>query len=85
MKQCGRVVTQSIEEIRAWRTNEAEAGRPSSFAAYCHQYGYCDACNAEGLVLNDNGIGFKLAGQDGNMPLFELCPVCKGTGKASQK
>ena len=84
LKQRGSVHTKSIEEIKAWRTAEFEADRPSSFADYCRQHGLCSACNAEGLVLNENGIGFKLVRMEGNMYIFEICPVCDGTGKASE-
>ena len=75
-----RVAPDTLDEVKKWRTEEADAGRPSSFKAYCHSRGLCATCNAEGLILNENGIGFKLVGMDGNMPLFELCPVCGGVG-----
>lgn len=84
LRQRGRVHTKSIEEIKAWRTLEAEGGRDSSFAAYCRAHGLCAVCNAEGLVLNENGIDFKLVRMEGNMYIFEICPVCDGTGKASE-
>jgi hypothetical protein len=81
MAKRGRVIPESIQEVKEWRTKEAAAGRPSEFSDYCRLRGLCAACNAEGLVLNENGIGFKLVGLDGNMPLHEPCPVCGGTGK----
>ena len=29
----------SLEEVKAWRTREGEAGRPSSYEDYCRAYG----------------------------------------------
>jgi hypothetical protein len=71
----------SLEETKAWRTREAEAGRPSSYEDFCRVHGLCINCLGAGLVHNDNGIGFKVVGMDGDIRLFELCPVCGGTGK----
>src|SRR3569623_804543 len=84
MRLRGRVHTKSVDEIKAWRTAELEAGRPSSFADYCRAHGLCAECNAEGLVLNENGIGFKLVRMEDNMYVFEICTVCDGTGKAGE-
>ena len=81
----GRVISESIEQVKQWRTQESAAGRPSDLSDYCHLHGLCSDCNAEGLVLNENGLGFKLAGLDGNMPVFEICPLCGGTGKINPK
>ena len=70
----------SLEEIKAWRTREAEAGRPSSYADFCRAHGFCVTCLGEGITHNDNGIGYKVVGMDGDTQLFERCPVCDGTG-----
>ncbi len=72
------------DEIKAWRTAEFEAGRPSSFADYCRAHGLCAECNAEGLVLNENGIGFKLVRMEGDTYIFQICPFCDGTGRARE-
>jgi hypothetical protein len=71
----------SLEEIKEWRTREAGAGRPSSYEDFCRAYGLCLTCLGEGATYNDNRIGFKVVGMDGEIPLFEQCPVCGGTGK----
>ena len=33
-----------------------------------------------GITRNDNGMGLKVVGMDGQTQLFERCPVCDGTG-----
>jgi hypothetical protein len=71
----------SLEEIRAWRTREAAAGRPSGYEDFCRVHGLCMTCLGEGVTHNDNGVGFKVVGMDGETRLFERCPVCGGTGK----
>ena len=70
----------SLQEGKEWRTKEAAAGRPSSYKDLCRTYGLCVECLGEGLVHNDNGVGFKVIGWDGETPLFEQCPICGGTG-----
>jgi hypothetical protein len=72
----------TLDEIKAWRTREAAEGRPSAFSDYCRANGLCTECNAGGILLNNNGIGFKLVGWDDGEALFEYCPVCSGTGVA---
>jgi len=73
----------SIPEIKAWRTREAEAGRPSGLEDYCRAHGIslCLDCMGEGVIRNENGIGFKPVGWDGETQLFERCEVCGGTGR----
>ncbi len=71
----------SFEEVKAWRTREAAAGRPSSYEEFCRVHGLCVTCLGEGLVHNDDGVGFKVVGMNGDTRLFERCPVCGGTGK----
>ena len=70
----------SLNEMKEWRAREAEAGRPSSFADLCRAFGLCVNCLGEGVTYNDNGVGFKVVGIDGDTRLFERCPVCGGTG-----
>jgi hypothetical protein len=72
--------TGTLEEVKDWRTREAAEGRPSAFSDYCRANGLCTECDAQGVLLNDNGIGFKLVGWDDGEMLFEYCPVCSGTG-----
>ena len=71
----------SLEETKEWRTREAAAGRPSSYEDFCRTHGLCLTCLGEGVTHNDNGIGFRVVGMDGDTQLFEQCPVCGGTGK----
>jgi hypothetical protein len=72
----------SLEEIKAWRTRVAAAGRVSTYEDFCRAHGLCLTCLGEGVTHNDNGIGFKVVGMDSDMRLFERCPDCCGTGKA---
>ncbi len=66
---------------REWRAKEAEAGRPSTFEDYCRAHGMCAACEASGISRNEDGVGFKAVGWDGNLQLYEKCSHCDGTGK----
>jgi hypothetical protein len=72
---------EKIREGKEWRTKEAEAGRPSTFEDLCRVKGYCSVCHATGIALNENGLGFKLVGMDGDVQLFTDGEVCSGTGK----
>ena len=72
----------SLEEIKLWRTREAEAGRRSSYEDFCRIYGLCLTCLGEGVTHNDSGVGLKVVGMDGETRLFERCPVCGGTGES---
>ena len=74
-----------LQEVKAWRTREAAAGRPSGYEDFCRAYGLCITCLGEGITHNDNGVGFKVVGMDGDTPLFERCPVCGGTGKITRQ
>src|SRR5438309_2563593 len=67
--------------IKEWRKTELEAGRPSAFSDYCRAHGYCPHCHGTGICLNENGMGYKAVGWDGNVELFEQCEMCGGTGK----
>ena len=68
-------------EAREWRAKEAEAGRPSTYADFCRAHGLCPTCAATGVRLNENGVGFKTAGLNGNLPLYEQCEACGGKGR----
>lgn len=72
----------SLEDIKAWRKSEASANRPSGYKDFCLNYDFCQTCLGEGVTINDNGIGFKIIGMDGDIQLFEQCPVCEGSGRA---
>ena len=47
----------SLEEVKAWRTKEAAAGRPSSYEDFCRAHSLCLTCLGEGVTYNDNGLG----------------------------
>jgi len=68
-------------EAREWRARESEAGRPFAWTDYCRAQGWCAHCGASGIRLNDTGAGFKAAGHNGSLPLYEECETCGGTGR----
>jgi hypothetical protein len=69
-----------IHEVKEWRAREATAGRPSSFEDYCLAHGLCAACRTVGLTWNAETQGFRVVGMEGDAELFEVCPICGGTG-----
>ena len=79
----GSLNAELIREGKEWRTREAEAGRPSSFADLCRVRGLCSACAATGIAMDEDGVGFKVVGMDGDTRLFADCDVCGGTGRAA--
>ncbi|HUB17254.1 MAG TPA: hypothetical protein VL990_01385 [Acidobacteriaceae bacterium] len=68
-------------DAREWRARQTEAGRPSTWLDFCRSHGICAACAAAGVALNGNGVGFKTLGWSANLPLYEECTACGGTGK----
>lgn len=66
--------------IKAWRTGELDAGRPSSLEDYFRAHGFCAGCHGTGIARNGDGNGFKAVGWDGKVQLFEKCGMCGGTG-----
>jgi hypothetical protein len=59
--------------IKKWRQREFDAGRPSELKDFYEVHGLCFECRCSGAVMvswND----------DVGAPLWEVCPVCKGTG-----
>ena len=69
------------QEARDWRAKENDAGRPSTWNEFCQAQGLCLSCAASGISLNGKGVGFKTVGWSGNLPLYEECPACGGSGK----
>ena len=45
--------------MKEWRTREADAGRPASFADLCRAFGLCVTFLGEGVTRNDNDVGFR--------------------------
>jgi hypothetical protein len=64
----------SINVIKAWRTNEHEAGRPSSLEEFYKAHDICWDCRC---------LGFQITGYDESdkEQLFSVCPTCVGTGR----
>lgn len=68
-------------EARDWQAKEIRAGRPSTYGDFCRAHGLCSACAATGVSLSDNGVGFKTVDRSGNLPLYQECEACGGTGR----
>jgi len=64
----------SITEIKSWRHQEQNAGRPSGIEDFYRAHSLCSACKTRGIAVSP-------VGWDGDIPLFEQCNVCSGTGK----
>jgi hypothetical protein len=68
----------SFQEIKSWREREHDAGRPSGLDDFYRSkqlgYTFCEVCQSRGI--NVHPVGF-----DGDIPLFEECEICGGTGK----
>jgi hypothetical protein len=68
----------SIQEIKSWRELEQNTGRPSElkdfYRAQHLEYTFCEACESRGINVHP-------VAWDGDIPLFEECEICSGTGK----
>jgi hypothetical protein len=64
----------SFARIQSWRDGEYKAGRPSGLLDFYRGNGYCIACQASGSKP------FPTDWQ-GEVPIFEPCNVCGGSGK----
>jgi hypothetical protein len=71
--------------IKKWRTIESELSRPSSLADYFRAHGLCPHCHGIGLAMNENEMGYRAVGWDGDTQLFEECGFCVGTGILTEK
>jgi hypothetical protein len=67
-------IHKGIFEIKRWREQEHEAGRPSGLEDYFRARGLCFVCQS-------SGTDPRPTGRDGDTPLFSDCEVCGGTGK----
>jgi hypothetical protein len=74
-----------IQEAKAWRTREFDAGRPSALKDYFDAHGFCSHCHGIGLAMNEDGMGYKAVGWDRDTQLFEVCGVCGGFGVLTGK
>jgi hypothetical protein len=66
----------SIHDIKAWRKIEFDAGRPSGLDDFYSSHGLCSKCRCDGAVI----VAWD---EEAVVPLWEICPVCKGTGRAT--
>lgn len=96
--QQGRIPVKTLEDhgltivmIRQWRELESDAGRPSGLADFYAAHGLCMDCGNYGAqmigwsspqtpeeVENARELGLE------ELPLYEVCPTCKGTGGAER-
>ena len=78
----------TLQEVKAWRAREREAGRPSSPRDFYITHGICPECRGEGVRM----IGWsdprddreRQAAKDlevPQLPVFDVCPHCHGTGR----
>jgi hypothetical protein len=73
----------NLGAVKEWRAREYQAGRPSGLNDYyrAHAHAVCPHCRGIGLAMNENGMGYKAVGWDGERHLFEECAFCGGSGK----
>lgn len=64
----------SGEQIKLWRKDEHEAGRPSELDDFYRAHQLCWACRSSGI--NPHAVD-----RDGEILLFEECESCNGTGR----
>ena len=74
-----------MPEVKAWRTREFDAGRPSGLKDYFGAHGFCFHCQGVGLAMNEDGMGYKAVGWDKDTQLFEKCDFCGGSGALVEK
>jgi hypothetical protein len=69
-----RELLRRIPEIKLWREEENNAGRPSSLEDFFRAHGLCFTCKATGTRLDP-------VEWEGETSLYKQCPACDGTGK----
>jgi hypothetical protein len=81
----------SIQEMKEWRIAEKAAGRPGMMDDFYAAHGLCLDCLASGAQMVGwsnpmNEIDMKAAEEFGlsQLPLYAVCPICGGTGKAER-
>lgn len=67
----------TIQEVKSWREGELAAGRPSGLEDFYRAHDLCFACRSKGIRLSP-------IDWDGDVPLYEECEACGGTGKLVQ-
>jgi len=81
----------NLVKIKEWRRAEADAGRPSGLDDFYAAHGLCKDCGSYGARMigwskPTNEIYTNAAEELGvdQLPLYETCPTCNGTGKAER-
>lgn len=69
--RCGTLF--SVQEVKDWREQEQNAGRPSGLEDFYRLHGLCWPCRSRGYTPAPVDM-------DGNLPLFEECEACGSTG-----
>lgn len=84
----------SIQKIKEWREAESHAGRPHELSDFYATHGLCFDCTGNGVQM----IGWSkpsdaeikdwtergLTDFPKDLPLYEICSTCKGTGTADR-
>jgi len=65
------VVILTLDDIRAWRAAESDAGRPAGLADFFKAYNICPTCK---------GTQKSIFGWRGTTPILETCRTCDGSG-----
>lgn len=72
MREGGKYL--SLDDIRAWRKTQHEAGLPSDLNDYYKAHDICRRCGGGGTVLTYLGGASQPSGT-------VTCHVCKGSGR----
>ena len=70
----GQEIHRRIPEIKKWREEEFEAGRPSELEDFFRAHNLCFACKATGVKPDP-------VAWEGDIALYIKCEVCGGTGR----
>jgi hypothetical protein len=77
--------------VKEWRETHATAGLSDTLEDFFATHGLCHDCGSHGAHMIGwskpaNEIDTKAAEEFGigELPLYETCPTCNGTGKADQ-
>jgi hypothetical protein len=80
-----------LVKIKEWRKAEADAGRPSGLDDFYAAHGLCRDCGSYGARMIGwskpvNEIDAKASEELGleQLPFYEVCSTCQGTGKAER-
>ena len=77
----------SIQKIKEWRSEEDDAGRPSSLKDFYGSHGLSVDCRSTGVqergYSKPTEAELEYAKEQGleELPVYHICPTCGGTGK----